>query len=53
MRESVDAATGQKAPKKVGRKRKRAEVDAESPERDAERMNIEEKDSKRKVSTAY
>ena len=47
--ESVDAATGQKAPKKVGRKRKRSELDGESPERDEERMNVEVKDPKRKV----
>ena len=46
---SVDAATGQKAPKKVGRKRKRSEVNGESPERDEKRINIEEKDPKRKV----
>ena len=51
--ESADAATGQKAPKKVGRKRKRSEVDKESPERDAEPVNIEEKDPKRKVGAAY
>ena len=46
---SVDAATGQKPPKKVGRKRKRSELDGESPERDEERMNVEVKDPKRKV----
>ena len=46
---SVDAATGQKTPKKVGRKRKRSELDGESPERDEERMNVEVKDPKRKV----
>jgi hypothetical protein len=51
--ESVDAATGQKAPKRVGRKRKRSEVDGEIPERGEERMNVEEKDPKRKVSHKY
>ncbi len=51
--ESVDAETGQKAPKRVGRKRKRSEVDGERPERGEERMNVEEKDPKRKVSHKY
>ena len=51
--ESIDAATGQKAPKKVGRKRKRSEVDGECPDKDEERMNIEDKSPKRKVSVKF
>lgn len=49
--ESIDAATGQKALKKAGRKRKRSEVDGEGTEKGDESMNIEEKNPKRKVGT--
>lgn len=49
---SVDAATGQKAPQKVGKKRKRSEshyVDGESRDLSDELMNTKEKSPKRKV----
>lgn len=48
---TVDAATGQKAPKKVGRKRKRSEVEGEDPGKGDELINIGEKNPKRKVGT--
>ena len=49
--ENVDAATGQKAPQKAGRKRKRSEVDGKSPEKGDEHVDVEERDPKRKVCT--